>query len=75
MSRGPMPTLDPDRQQAVETGLKVMQDFYDTRTALGSFADADDGDIYSLVMMKRLAKSVDGDGNSRPIRTLSRGAW
>jgi hypothetical protein len=45
---------DPDMKQAVETALKVMQDFYDTRTLLGSFADADAGDIYSLVMMKRM---------------------
>jgi hypothetical protein len=53
---------DPSMQQAVETGLKVMQDFYDSRTLLGCFADADAGDIYSLVMMKRIAKSVDGGG-------------
>jgi hypothetical protein len=54
---------DPDMKQSVETGLKVMQDFYDTRTLLGCFDDADAGDIYSLVMMKRLAKSVDPNGN------------
>jgi hypothetical protein len=54
---------DPDMKQAVETGLKVMQDFYDTRTLLGCFADADAGDVYSLVMMKRLGKSVDPGGN------------
>ena len=55
---------DPDRTQAVQTGLKVMRDFYDTRTLLGCFADADAGDIYSLVMMKRLGKSVDPSGNA-----------
>jgi len=58
----PDATVDPAMQQAVDTGLKVMQDFYDTRTALASFADADAGDIYSLVMMKRLGKSVDPMG-------------
>jgi len=59
--------LDPDRQRAVDTGLKVMQDFYDTRTALGSFTDADAGDIYSLVLMKRIAKAYDPNGT--PIST------
>jgi len=62
----PDAALDSDRQQAVETGLKVMQDFYDTRTALGSFADADAGDIYSLVIMKRFAKAVDPNGTPIP---------
>jgi hypothetical protein len=60
----PLTEADPERQQAVEAALKVMRDFYDTRTAVGSFADADAGDIYSLVMMKRLAKSVNGDGTA-----------
>ena len=58
----PETEADAPRQQAVETALKVMQDFYDTRTSLGSFADVDAGDIYSLVMMKRLGKSVNPDG-------------
>ncbi len=41
----------PDIQQAITASLKVMQDFYDTRTLLACFADADD--VSSLVMMKR----------------------
>ena len=53
---------DPDTKQAVDTGLKVMRDFYDSRTQLGCFADASTDDIYSLVMMKRLGKKVDGNG-------------
>jgi len=57
----PATEADPERHQAVDAALKVMRDFYDTRTAVGSFADADNGDIYSLVMMKRLASSVYGD--------------
>ncbi len=57
---------DPDRQQALDTALKVMRDFYDTRALLGAFADSDAGDIYSLVMMKRLATSVDGGGTPLP---------
>jgi hypothetical protein len=58
----PEAKIDPAMQQAVETGLKVMRDFYDTRTLLGCFADADAGDVYSLVMMKRVGKTVNGDG-------------
>jgi hypothetical protein len=50
----PNTEIDPPVKQAVETGLKVMQDFYDTRTLLGSFAGEDGTDIYSLVMMKRV---------------------
>jgi len=48
----PGPDIDPLAQKAVETALKTMQDFYDTRTLLGNFAE--DGNVYSLVMMKRL---------------------
>jgi len=62
----PGPEIDPDRLKAVQTGLAVMRDFYDTRTSLGSFTGADDTDIYSLVMMKRIAKSVDGGGTPTP---------
>jgi len=58
----PETAVDPPTQQAVETALKVMRDFYDTRALLGCFADADAGDVYSLVMMKRLGKSVDPNG-------------
>ena len=43
---------DPAIHQAVQTALTEMQDFYDTRTLLGCFAEEDD--VYSLVMMKRL---------------------
>jgi hypothetical protein len=50
----PATTPDPAMLEAAETGLKAMQDFYDTRTILGCFTDADSGDIYTLVMMKRL---------------------
>ena len=51
----------PDMRQAVDNALKIMQDFYDDRTLLGCTADADAGDIYSLVMMKRVRKSLNGD--------------
>jgi hypothetical protein len=47
----PDPTLDPLISKAVETSLQEMQDFYDTRTLLGCFAE--ENDVYSLVMMKR----------------------
>jgi hypothetical protein len=59
----PETEADPDRRQAVEAALKVMRDFYDTRALLGCFADADAGDVYSLVMMKRVGKSVEADGS------------
>lgn len=58
----PETAADPVRRQAVETALKVMRDFYDTRALLGCFADAEAGDVYSLVMMKRIGKSVDPNG-------------
>jgi len=62
----PEGTLDPDRQQAVATGIKVMQDFYDDRTLLGSFTGDDATDIFSLMLLKRLGKSVDGGGTPTP---------
>jgi hypothetical protein len=62
----PDATLDPDRKLAVDSGLKVMQDFYDDRKILGSFVGDDATDIYSLVMMKRVGKSVDGGGTPTP---------
>ncbi len=61
--------IDADRHAAVETGLHDLRDFYDTCTSLGSFAGADDTDIFSLVMMKRLGKSVDGGGTPLPSDT------
>ena len=54
---------DPAVRQTVKGALKVMQDFYDTRTLLGCFAGGDGSDIYSLVMMKRMGKSVEADGS------------
>jgi hypothetical protein len=58
--------VDADRHTAVDTGLRDMRDFYDTRTSLGSFAGADGTDIFSLVMMKRLANAYNGDGSAFP---------
>ncbi len=58
----PKATVNADTEQAVATGLKVMRDFYDSRASLGSFAGGDGTDIYSLVMMKRVGQSVDGNG-------------
>jgi len=66
----PETAVDPPMQQAVEDAVKVMRDFYDTRTLLGCFSDADAGDVYSLVMMKRLGKSVDGGGNPLSASTV-----
>jgi len=57
---------DPALQAAAQTGLDVMRDFYDSRTMLACTTDADAGDIYTLVMLKRLAHSVDGGGGATP---------
>ncbi len=58
----PEAAADPDLQQWVANGLKTMQDFYDDRTLLGCIAGDDATDLYSLVMMKRVGKSVNPDG-------------
>ncbi len=50
----PPADVDPLIRLAVKASLRDMQDFYDTRTLLGSFSGGDGSDIYSLVMMKRL---------------------
>jgi hypothetical protein len=42
---------DHSMAKALDTSLKTMQDFYDTRTLLGCFWE--DDDVYSLVMLKR----------------------
>jgi len=57
------PETDPDIEKAVRVGLVMVEDFYDTRTLLGSFASDDGTNIYSLVMMKRMgdADSLNGD--------------
>jgi hypothetical protein len=51
------PALDADPAivATVQTGLKTLQDFYDTRTLLGT--QASDDDVYSLVMMQRRGKT------------------
>jgi len=55
---------DPTTQEAVKAALVTMRDFYDSRILLGCFADADAGDVYSLVLLKRIGKSVDANGNA-----------
>ena len=62
----PLADVDPLIRVAVEVGLRDMRDFYDTRNLLGSFKGGDGSDIFSLVMMKRLAKAVNGDGSAFP---------
>ena len=62
----PLADVDPIKSIAVKDGLHVMRDFYDDRTLIGSFTGLDGTDIYSLVMLKRLGKSVDGNGNATP---------
>jgi len=57
--------IDSDKNAAVTTGLHDLRDFYDTRTSLGNLAGADT-DVYSLVMMKRLGKAVNGDATPFP---------
>ncbi len=50
---------DPAASQAVGDYLKLMEDFYDTRTLIGCFTDPGTEDTYSIVMMSRVAASVD----------------
>jgi hypothetical protein len=61
---GPVAEVDPMIRIAVKDGLRDLRDFYDDRTLLGSFGGADGSSIYSLVMMRRLGKTVDPDGNA-----------
>jgi hypothetical protein len=58
--------VDPDIRKAVDYSLKVMQDFYDTRTVLGCFSDVDAGDVYSLVMMKRMGETYSYSADKKP---------
>ena len=60
----PPADVDPAIRQAVDAGLATMHEFFDTRASLGSFADGDTGDVYSLVLLKRAGKTVDGNGDS-----------
>jgi len=60
------PDTDPDMQRAVKVGLVVMEDFYDNRELLGSFAGDDATNIYSLVMMKRTGDSESINGDQMP---------
>jgi hypothetical protein len=66
----PATEADPATRQAVEAGLTTLRDFYDTRTLLGCSADVDAGDVYSLVMLKRVGKSVDGGGTALSAGTV-----
>ncbi len=50
-----------DVETAVQQGLTNMHDFYDSRTLLGCVAE--DDDIYSVVMLKRVGPMVGGNGN------------
>ena len=59
-------SFNPEWVAAVEDSFKVMQEFYDTRTVLGCFLEPETEDLYSLVLMQRLKKSVDGGGTPLP---------
>jgi hypothetical protein len=50
----------PDVQKAVQDALTNMHDFYDSRTLLG--CEAEDDDIYSVVMLKRVGSMVSASG-------------
>jgi hypothetical protein len=58
--------IDPLVDTAVDKGVHDLRDFYDTRTVLGSFLGQEASDVYSLVMLKRLAKSLNGDATPFP---------
>ena len=53
----PAQEADPATVAAVQVGLKNMQDFYDTRTLLGTMID--DDEIYSLTMLSRKGAMYD----------------
>jgi hypothetical protein len=60
----PAQEADPAVIASVQKGLKTLQDYYDTRTLLGTFADGED--VFSLVMMSRKASSVGMDASTAP---------
>lgn len=60
----PAQEADPAVIASVQNGLKTLQDYYDTRTLLGTFAEGEDA--YSLVMMSRKASSVGMDAATTP---------
>jgi hypothetical protein len=57
---------DPAVQAAVAAAIKNIRDFYDTRTLLGCFAAGDGTDVYSLVMMKRMAATYSFAADKKP---------
>ena len=57
---------DAPAQQAVTATLKVMDDFYDTRTLLASTYDAETGDVYGIVYMRRAGKSHGMAADTQP---------
>jgi hypothetical protein len=57
----PAPAYNADVEKAVNDGIGLMREFYDTRTLLGCYLDGDD--VYSLVMMKRLGTTAAIEAN------------
>jgi hypothetical protein len=57
---------DPGVIAAVQIGIKNMQDFYDTRKLVGTWADPNGTDIYTLVMMSRRGVSYGMDASQIP---------
>ena len=57
---------DAPAQQAVTATLQVMDDFYDTRTLLASTFDAETGDVYGIVYMRRVGKSHGMKADTQP---------
>jgi hypothetical protein len=62
----PAQDADPSLVAAVQVGLHNMQDFYDTRQLIGTSADPNGEDIYTLVMMSRKGASYGMDTSIIP---------
>ena len=52
--------------ETVAASLKVMEDFYDTRTLLATFYDAEAGDVYGVVYMFRAGETHSFGADKQP---------
>lgn len=57
---------NPEIQKAVQDALNVMEDFYDVHEIVACYTDEDNGDVFSLTMLKRMGKTHSFSTDKKP---------
>jgi len=57
---------NPEIQKAIQSALDVMEDFYDTREIRACYTDEANGDVYTLILFKRMGQTHSFSEDKKP---------